>query len=87
MLACPNVEDKGGYKVQPVPGPPSQKGETNNNKNEGGNNQKLKLFNLGNTISGAPIIIGIKKLPNPPTEIGTITKNNIIIPCILTIML
>lgn len=87
ILACPNVEDNGGYNVHPVPGPPSQNGDTNKSKNDGGNNQKLKLFNLGKTISGAPIIIGTKKLPKPPREIGTITKKSIIIPCILTIIL
>jgi len=84
MLACPIVEDKGGYNVQPVPGPPSQNGETNNNNKEGGNNQKLRLFNLGNAISGAPIKMGTKKLPKPPNDIGTITKNSINIPCIVT---
>lgn len=73
--------------VQPVPGPPSQNGVIKSNKKEGGNNQKLRLFNLGKTISGAPIIIGIKKLPKPPNDIGTITKKSIIIPCILTIIL
>lgn len=87
MLACPTVDDNGGYKVHPVPAPPSQKGEINSKSNEGGSNQKLKLLSLGKAISGAPIKIGIKKLPKPPTEMGTITKNNINIPCILTIIL
>jgi len=31
-----------------------------NKINEGGSNQKLMLFNLGNAISGAPIITGNK---------------------------
>ena len=87
MLAWPIVDDNGGYNVQPVPAPPSQKGEINNNKKEGGSNQKLKLFSLGKTISGAPIKIGTKKLPKPPNEIGTTTKKSMIIPCILTIIL
>jgi hypothetical protein len=47
---------------------------TNNNK-LGGNNQKLILFNLGNAISGPPIIKGIKKFPNPPIKAGITIKN------------
>ena len=84
ILGWPIVEDNGGYNVQPVPGPPSQNGDTKSNNNEGGNNQKLKLFSLGKAISGAPINIGIKKLPKPPKDIGIITKNSINIPCIVT---
>jgi hypothetical protein len=41
-----SIPDNGGYTVQPVPAPTSINAEINNNKNEGGNNQKLKLFNL-----------------------------------------
>jgi hypothetical protein len=46
--------------------------------NEAGNNQKLKLFNLGKAISGAPKKIGKNQLPNPPINIG-ITMKKIII--------
>jgi len=81
------MEDSGGYTVQPVPAPPSAKPDNINKIREGGNNQKLKLFNLGNAISGAPISIGTKKLPKPPTAIGTTTKNNMSTPCIVTITL
>jgi hypothetical protein len=84
ILACPTNEDKGGYNVHPVPGPPLQNGEINKRDNEDGNNQKLKLFSLGKAISGAPINKGIKKLPKPPKRIGIITKNSIKIPCIVT---
>jgi hypothetical protein len=35
------------------------------------------LFNLGKAMSGAPIIIGIKKFPKPPISTG-ITKKKII---------
>ena len=52
------IEDNGGYTVHPVPAPTSIVLDNNNNIKEGGNNQKLKLFNLGNAISGAPIIKG-----------------------------
>jgi hypothetical protein len=67
--------DKGGYKVQPVPTPPSIQAEKINNNKLGGNNQKLILFNLGNAISGPPTIKGIKKLPNPPIKAGITIKN------------
>ena len=50
--------DKGGYTVQPVPAPPSTRAEVTNNNNDGGSNQKLMLFSLGNAISAAPIING-----------------------------
>ena len=49
-----------------------------NNKNAGGNNQKLILFKRGNAISGAPIIKGTNQLPKPPIIAG-ITMKKIII--------
>jgi hypothetical protein len=53
-----------------VPAPVSTKLDDNNNNNAGGNNQKLKLFNRGNAISGAPIIKGTNQFPNPPIIVG-----------------
>ena len=41
--------------------------------NAGGNNQKLKLFNLGKAISGDPIYKGTNQLLNPLINTG-ITK-------------
>jgi hypothetical protein len=38
----------GGYKVHPVPAPFSTNALSNSKINEGGNNQKLILFNRGN---------------------------------------
>jgi len=67
----------GGYTVHPVPAPNSTNEELNNKNNDGGNNQKLILFNLGNAISGAPIYKGTNQLPYPPIITG-ITKKNII---------
>ena len=78
ILGWPARDDNGGYNVHPAPGPPSQNGEINNNNKEGGNNQKLKLFNLGKAISGAPIIMGTNQLPNPPIMIGITIKKIII---------
>jgi hypothetical protein len=71
---CAAVLDNGGYTVHPVPAPVSTKAEANNKNKDGGNNQKLILFILGNAISGAPIIKGIKKFPNPPIKIGITMK-------------
>jgi len=61
-----------------VPAPVSINAEHNNNINEGGNNQKLNAFNLGNAISGAPINKGTKQLPKPPIILGITIKNIII---------
>ena len=57
--ACPEV-DKGAYIVQPGPAPPSTKPEPINNIMDGTRSQKLKLFILGNAMSGAPINNGTK---------------------------
>jgi len=75
------MELKGGYTVHPVPTPVSTKDDINNKHNEGGNNQNDILFNLGNAMSGLPIIIGTNQLPNPPRSTGITTKNNINKPC------
>ena len=69
--------DKGGYTVHPVPAPCSTKEDPNKSNKAGGNNQKLKLFNLGKAISGAPIYKGTNQFPNPPIKTG-ITKKKII---------
>lgn len=74
----------GGYTVQPVPTPPSTKLETTNNVSDGGNNQKLMLFNLGNAMSAAPIISGTIQFPNPPIKIGITIKKIIINACAVT---
>ena len=71
---CAATELNGGYTVHPVPAPTSTKTELNNNNIDGGNNQKLILFNLGNAISGAPIIIGTIQLPKPPINTGITIK-------------
>jgi hypothetical protein len=67
------IPDNGGYTVHPVPAPPSTNADATNSNNDGTNNQKLILFSRGNAMSGAPIISGKKKLPNPPINTG-ITK-------------
>jgi hypothetical protein len=84
---CPIVLDNGGYIVQPVPGPLSAIPADKSNIKEGGISQNPKLLSRGKAISGAPIKIGTKKLPKPPNVIGIITKNNIKMPCIVTITL
>lgn len=54
---CAVIPDNGGYTVQPVPAPTSIVLDNKSNINDGGNNQKLKLFKRGKAISGAPIIM------------------------------
>ena len=49
-----------------------------------GNIQKLKLFNLGRAISGAPICIGTSQFAKP-TKAGMMTPNTIINPWLVTI--
>jgi hypothetical protein len=78
---------KGGYTVQPVPTPISAREEVNNKMKEGGSSQKLKLFNLGKAISGAPIIKGTNQFPNPPIIIGMTKKKIIINACAVIITL
>jgi hypothetical protein len=74
----------GGYTVHPVPAPAPTKEEHINNNNEGGNNQKLKLFKRGKAISGAPIINGKIQLPKPPIIVGITIKKIIINACAVT---
>jgi len=81
---CPMPPDSGGYNVQPVPAPSSTKTDPTNIINAGGNNQKLKLFSLGNAISGDPIYRGTNQLPNPPINTGITKKKTIIKPCAVT---
>jgi hypothetical protein len=71
---CACILLKGGYTVHPVPAPISTKDDDTNNNKAGGNNQKLILFNRGNAISGAPIIIGTNQFPKPPIKIGITIK-------------
>ena len=68
------IELKGGYTVQPVPAPTSTIADINSRHKEGGNNQNEILFNLGNAISGLPIIIGTSQLPKPPIITGMTIK-------------
>jgi len=74
---CAVIALKGGYKVHPVPIPPSTKVEVTNKINEGTKSQKLALFNLGKAMSGAPIIRGTNQFPKPPMSIGITKKNSI----------
>jgi len=78
---------RGGYKVHPVPTPDSTMEDKINKNKETGNNQKLKLFNLGKAISGTPTIIGTNQLPKAPSNIGITIKKIIIKACEVTITL
>ena len=78
---------KGGYTVHPVPTPGSTILDNNNKSSAGGNSQKLKLFSLGNAISGAPNKIGTNQLPKPPIRAGITIKKIITNACAVTITL
>ena len=78
---------KGGYTVHPVPAPVSTAADVVSIINAGGNNQNLMLFIRGNAMSGAPIISGTRKLPNPPIIIGITIKKIIINAWAVTITL
>jgi len=78
---CANIPLKGGYKVHPAATPPSIKLEIKRNVSDGGNNQKLKLFNRGNAMSGAPIIKGTNQFPKPPIIAGITMKKIMIKAC------
>jgi hypothetical protein len=80
----PSIADKGGYTVQPTPAPPSSKVDETSKNKDGGINQKLRLFNLGKAISGAPINIGINQFPKPLIRIGITIKKIINKPCAVT---
>jgi len=80
-LECDTQPLKGGYIVQPNPAPVSTYIDNKKIKRAGGNNQKLRLFNLGKAISGAPIIVGTSQFPKPPIKTGITKKKIIIIPC------
>lgn len=84
---CDKPPDNGGYTVQPVPTPDSTKLETTKKNKDIGNNQKLKLFNLGKAMSGAPINIGTNQLPNAPISKGITIKKIIVNACAVIITL
>jgi len=75
---------KGGYTVHPVPAPDSTRALDRSNVRAGIKNQKLKLFNRGNAISGAPNIIGTNQFPKPPIKTGITIKKIIIKACAVT---
>lgn len=86
-LACPRLEDNGGYTVHPVPAPPPVSLPRPKRERDGGKSQNLMLFIRGNAISGLPIIKGISQLPNPPIKIGITMKKIITKACAVTIEL
>ena len=55
--------------------PPSINIAKHINVTEPNTNHKLQAFNLGNIISEEHTSKGIRKLPNPPINIGIIIKN------------
>src|SRR5205085_1419777 len=77
-----------GYEVQPEePAPPSTKNEIRITTRAGHMNQYDSMFSLGKAMSLAPIISGIRKLPNAPVSSGMMTKKIITEACMVKSML
>ena len=74
----PVKDERGGYKVQPLPAPLDSNILSTRNLSLKGSNQKEKLLSRGKAISLHPNIIGISQFLNPPINTG-ITKKKIII--------
>lgn len=66
--------ERGGYTVHPVPAPLSTAPPTSKRVRAGGRSQKLRLFNRGKAISGAPSIKGTSQFPKPPIMMGMTIK-------------
>ena len=49
--------------------------------------QYESMFSFGNAMSRAPIISGIRKLPNAPARIGMTTRKIMTVPCIVNSLL
>ena len=49
--------------------------------------QNESMFSLGNAMSRAPIMSGIRKFPKHPTMIGMTTKKIMMVACIVNSML
>src|SRR5262245_3896080 len=80
MLALARV----GYEVQPLPAaPPSTKKEARMVMAAGHMNQYDIMFSLGNAMSRAPIMSGMRKFPKAPVSRGMMTKKIITLACML----
>merc|ERR1712087_906427 len=80
---CPR-EERGGYRVQPVPMPASSSVERSKREREGGRSQKDKLLRRGKAMSGEPIKRGMSQLPKPPIIVGITKKKIIMKACAVT---
>src|SRR5271165_1411543 len=77
-----------GYEVHPeAPAPPSTKKLMDMTAKAGHMNQYDIMFSLGNAMSLAPIISGIRKLPKAPVSSGMMTKKIMTEACMLNSML
>nr|BAP16792.1 cytochrome c oxidase subunit I [Nephotettix virescens] len=79
--------ESGGYTVQPVPTPISTSDLIKSNVKEGGKSQNLMLFNRGNAMSGAPIMMGKSQFPKPPIMMGITMKKIMMNACDVTMTL
>ncbi len=78
----------GAYDVQPAAaGPPVTKNDDSMITPATAPTQNESMLSLGNAMSRAPIISGMRKLPKHPTRIGITTKKIMMVACIVNIAL
>ena len=74
--------------VQPPPAaPPGTKNDSNISKTPGTKVQYDSMFSTGNAMSLAPMQMGMRKLPKPPTMIGMTTKKIMMVACMVNSVL
>jgi len=66
--------ERGGYRVQPTPGPPNKNNLISKFNKEGGIIQNLKLLRRGKIMSSFSSIRGRNQFPNLPIKTGIIIK-------------
>ena len=78
------IEESGAYPVQPAAAcPPGTKNPAIMIIVPSILDQKESIFRTGKAISLVPIISGMRKLPNAPTNKGTTTKKTMMVACIV----
>jgi len=73
-LLLKKLEERGGYKVHPPPGPSDTKRLRTKTTKDGPINQNLKLFKRGKTKSTLPPNKGTIQFPKTPISTGIIIK-------------
>src|SRR3989338_1971284 len=84
----PSVVEGGAWAVQPdAAAPPWRKKPAQTMVMATGTSQKEHMLSLGNAMSSAPILSGMRELPKTPRRRGMMAKKIITEPCIVKSML